>query len=91
MGTYRLGELSYNFGLARAARSVRKGKRNAAEEGEGGLRRAGGRRDRRRRGREVEHEPGVSVRTGIGGAEDLQKSSTKSVTLIYFWKMAVFW
>ena len=71
---------SYNFGLARAARSVRKGKRNAAEEGEGGLRRAGGRRDRRGRGREVEHEPGVSVRTGIGGAENLQKSSTKSIT-----------
>ena len=83
--------MSYNFGLARAARSVRKGKRNTAEEGEGGLRRAGGRRDRRRRGREVEHEPGVSARTGIGGAAGgLQKPSTKSVTLIYFWKMAVF-
>ena len=77
--------MSYNFGLARAARSVRKGKRNAAEEGEGGLRSGGGRRDRRRRGREVEHEPGVSARTGIAGiggaAEGLQTSSTRSVTL----------
>ena len=70
----RWGEFSYNFGLARAARSVRKGKRNAADEGEGGLRRAGGRSDRGRRRGEIEHEPRVSVRAGtasVGGAEDL--------------------